>query len=84
MRKTKKNLKVLQYNAVFQEEVDGGYSVWVPALSGCCSQGENFNDAVKNIKEAIELYLEDSPDLAKDRNEAEAKQFLVPITLGYA
>lgn len=51
--------KVLTFNAVFLEESDGGYSVTVPMLPGCFSQGDTFEDAIKNIKEAIELYLED-------------------------
>lgn len=50
---------VLEYSAVFQEETDGGFSVWVPDLPGCASQGETFEEALSNIKEAIELYLED-------------------------
>ena len=74
----------MQYNAVFQQEEDGGYSVWVPALPGCASQGDNFDEALANVKEAIELYLEDSPEVAIDSNEARAKQFLIPITINYA
>ena len=63
MGKIRQNkFKVFQYNAVFQEEKDGGYSVWVPSLPGCCSQGDSFDEAVENIKEAIELYLESSPE----------------------
>lgn len=31
----------------------------IPALPGCISQGETFEEALKNIKEAAELYLED-------------------------
>lgn len=50
--------KVLEYNAVFQQEKEGGFSVWVPALPGCTSQGETFEEAQENIKEAIGLYLE--------------------------
>ena len=53
--------RVLEYTAVFQEEKEGGYSVWVPTLRGCASQGESFEEAHKNIIEAIELYLEDAP-----------------------
>ena len=49
-------VKIFEYNAVFQEEKDGGFSVWAPALPGCCSQGETFKETVNNIKEAIELY----------------------------
>ncbi|MBU2051770.1 type II toxin-antitoxin system HicB family antitoxin [Patescibacteria group bacterium] len=84
MKKSPKSFQVLQYNAVFQQEEDGGYSVWVPALPGCASQGDNFDKALTNVKEAIELYLEDSPEIAEEADEARAKQFLVPITVNYA
>lgn len=83
MKKSKK-VRVLQYNAVFQEESDGGFSVWVPALSGCCSQGNNFEEALANIKESIELHLECEPGLAEDQNEAGDRQFLVPVSISYA
>lgn len=55
----KKVAKVLKYTAVFTPEEIGGYSVTIPALPGCISQGETFEEALKNIKEAAELYLED-------------------------
>ena len=55
----KKIAKVLKYTAVFEPEKLGGYSVVIPALPGCISQGETFEEALKNIKEAAELYLED-------------------------
>ena len=55
----KKVAKVLKYTAVFEPEDVGGYSVTIPVLPGCVSQGENFEEALKNIKEAAELYLED-------------------------
>jgi predicted RNase H-like HicB family nuclease len=41
---------------------DGGYTVIVPSLPGCISEGETKEDAVRNIKEAIELYLEPVED----------------------
>jgi len=68
MSKTKK-IKVLQYNAVFQQENDDGFSVWVPSLPGCCSQGNNLEEATNNIKEAIELYLEESPEKLASPNQ---------------
>ena len=37
---------------------EGGFTVHVPSLPGCISEGETKEDAIKNIKEAIELYLE--------------------------
>ncbi len=51
--------KIFQYTAVFEPEERGGYSVIIPALPGCISQGETFEEALANIKEAAELYLED-------------------------
>ena len=36
----------------------GGYVVQVPSLPGCYSQGETLDEALDNIREAIELYIE--------------------------
>jgi len=41
---------------------EGGYTVYVPALPGCISEGETAEDALINIREAIELYLEPVED----------------------
>lgn len=56
---SKKTARVLKYTAVFEPEKTGGYSVMIPALPGCISEGETFEEALANIKEAAELYLED-------------------------
>ena len=48
--------KILHCTAIFSRESDGGYSVKVPKLPGCFSQGDNFREAFRNIKEAVELY----------------------------
>ncbi len=53
-----KTAKVFKYTAVFTPEKNG-YSVTIPALAGCVSEGDTFEEALKNIKEAAELYLED-------------------------
>lgn len=42
---------------VTPEPEDGGYSVRVPVLPGCYSQGETIAEALKNVQEAIELYI---------------------------
>lgn len=39
-----------------------GYYAFCPELEGCQSQGDNFEEVVRNIKEAIELYLETLPE----------------------
>lgn len=41
---------------------EGGFTVWVPSLRGCISEGDTREEALANIREAIELYLEPIPD----------------------
>lgn len=43
---------------VLEKQEEGGYTVYVPSLPGCVSQGETKAEALRNIKEAIALYLE--------------------------
>ncbi len=49
----------MRYTVVLELESDGGYVASVPALPGCVSQGDNPDEALSNIREAIELYVED-------------------------
>lgn len=49
---------VLSYSVIYEEAPEGGYVVHAPALPGCHTQGETIEEAEKNIKEAIVLYLE--------------------------
>ena len=80
----KKKIKVLEYNAVFEREKDGGFSVWIPSLSGCCSQGDTFEEALANIKEAIALYLEDAQEEDFEESRVTRDQFMVPVRVVYA
>lgn len=49
----------MRYTVVLEREQDGGYVASVPALPGCVSQGDDRPEALANIREAIELYLDD-------------------------
>jgi len=49
----------MRYTVVIEQESDGGFVISVPALPGCVSQGDTRNEALNNIREAIELYVED-------------------------
>ena len=40
------------------EQDEAGYFAYSPELPGCFSQGRSYEDAVQNIKEAVDLYLE--------------------------
>lgn len=47
-----------EFEVVLQPEPEGGFSVSVPRLPGCMSQGETREEALAMVKEAIEGYLE--------------------------
>jgi predicted RNase H-like HicB family nuclease len=49
----------MRYTVVLEAEEDGGCVASVPALAGCVSQGDSRAEALANIQEAIELYIED-------------------------
>jgi predicted RNase H-like HicB family nuclease len=49
----------MRYTVILQREGDGGYVAVVPSLPGCVSQGDTREEALKNIEEAAELYIED-------------------------
>lgn len=70
--------KILEYSAVLQEEDTGGYSAWVPSLPGCASQGDTVEEAMRNIREAIELYLEVDTDEPME-DTMYKRQFVIPI-----
>ena len=52
---------------IIVEEGENGYFVaHCPSLKSCWSQGKTEEEALKNIREAIELYLEPDQDLIED------------------
>ena len=54
----------MNLSVVLEPSEEGGYTVYVPSLPGCLSEGETKEEALTNIREAIELYHEtvDSSD----------------------
>ena len=52
----------MKLKIVFEPSDEGGYTVYVPSLPGCISEGDTKEEALKNIKEAIQLYLEPIED----------------------
>ena len=43
---------------VLEPSDEGGYTASVPSLPGCISQGDTLDEAMANVREAIDLYLE--------------------------
>ena len=48
----------MRLTIVLEPQEEGGYTAYVPSLKGCVSEGDTKEEALRNIKEAIELYLE--------------------------
>ena len=46
------------YTIILERQADGGFHTYCPALKGCHSQGDSLDEAVENIREAIEAYLQ--------------------------
>ncbi|OGU69669.1 MAG: antitoxin HicB [Ignavibacteria bacterium RBG_16_36_9] len=52
----------MKVKVALEKSEEGGYTIYVPALPGCISEGDTIEEAVDNIIEAIELYLEPIED----------------------
>jgi predicted RNase H-like HicB family nuclease len=50
------------FKVILEPSEEGGYTALVPALPGCISEGETIQEAMQNIREAVELYLEPIDD----------------------
>jgi predicted RNase H-like HicB family nuclease len=52
----------MKLKVILEPSDEGGYTVYVPTLPGCISEGETLKEAMDNIREAIQLYLEPVDD----------------------
>ena len=52
----------MKIKIILEPSEEGGYTAIVPSLPGCISEGNTREEALKNIREAIELYLEPIED----------------------
>lgn len=48
----------MRIQVILEPSDEGGYTAYVPALPGCISEGETVDEAMANVREAIDLYLE--------------------------
>jgi len=71
-------VKGLKLTVILREEEEGGYSVQCLELPGCISEGETHEEALLNIREAIEGHLEAFPE---ELNQLKRKRELVEITV---
>lgn len=52
----------MRFKIILEESDEGGFTAYAPSLPGCISEGDTQEEALKNIHEAIELYLEPTED----------------------
>ena len=52
----------MKLKVILQPSDEGGFTAYVPSLPGCISEGDNREEALANIREAVELYLEPVED----------------------
>jgi predicted RNase H-like HicB family nuclease len=69
-------MDMYEFDVVILEDETGGYVALVPALPGCHTQGETLEELMKNVREAIELYLE---TLTDEEREEVLRQRMVGI-----
>ena len=64
----------MKLRIVLETSEEGGFTVYVPALPGCISEGESEEEALANIREAIALYLEETEDDVQPSGKAKVKE----------
>ena len=72
------NVREGKFSVILREEDEGGYSVQCVELPGAISQGETRKEALANIKEAIQGYLEAFPD---EKRRLQLKKEVVEISV---
>ena len=72
------NVRGGKFSVILREEDEGGYSVQCVELPGAISQGETRKEALANIKEAIQGYLEAFPD---EKRRLQLKKEIVEISV---
>jgi len=88
-----KTVKELQFKVLIEQDEDGIFVASAPTIPGCHTQGNSYEEAIQNIKEAIELCLEVANEdksyndkIGWSETEGEKTRFLgiteVPVKLG--
>lgn len=82
MKKQKLTRKIYQYTAIFEpDDKRGGFTVTIPALPGCISEGDTFEQASKNIQEAASLYIEVMQNQKLEKPAKERGTIIAPIVV---
>ncbi len=69
---------VRTYDVVLELQPEGGYTVYVPDLPGCVSEGETMEEALEMIRDAMTLYLESRHEHGWELPQVEHRRVAVP------
>lgn len=78
-----KTTQILRYQAIFDPCEEGGFSVTVPKLPGLVTEGDTYEQAMKNTKDAINGYLLVLRDAKEPIPETDDTSFSTPIDVSY-
>jgi predicted RNase H-like HicB family nuclease len=67
----------VKLTVVLEPSSEGGFTVYVPSLPGCISEGDTREEALANIREAIELYLEPVDDDLAAKDGVEIRELVI-------
>lgn len=87
--------KVLNFKVIIEQDEDGIFVASAPSIPGCYTQGKTYEEAIKNVKEAIELCLEEAKEnksyhskINWDENEEGRSKFIgiaeVPVRFSFS
>jgi predicted RNase H-like HicB family nuclease len=67
----------MKLKVILEPSEEGGFTAYAPSLPGCISEGDTVDEAMANIREAIELYLETVEDDVITREGIEVHELVV-------
>lgn len=76
--------KVLRYNAVFEPCEEGGFTVTVPKLSGVITEGDSYEEALDNVKDAIYGYLQVLSENNEEIPDPDEKVFTTSVDIDWS
>lgn len=78
---------ILTYTVIFEPAEEGGYIASVPALPGCLTEGETFEETVNMVKDAIQGYIEvlkeEEQDVPQEKQDVVVTKVSVTNPLAY-
>ena len=73
--------KTQAYKVIFEPAEEGGYTVYVPSLPGCISEGDTYEEALENVKEAIKEWIEVSEQFGDEIPQSDVIVDVVEVSL---